>query len=67
MIRAVTLSSWCGSPKQVFDGHVKACYTLDINAKTGGKAVGRREYDDTKYRLCASLKGKQMERVFPLS
>jgi hypothetical protein len=46
---------------------VKACYTLDINAKTGGKGVGRREYDDTKYRLCASLKGKQMERVFPLS
>ena len=41
---------------------MKACYTLDINAKTGGKGVGRREYDDTKYRLCASLKGKQMEQ-----
>ena len=25
---------------------MKACYTLDINAKTGGKGVGRREYDD---------------------
>lgn len=58
MIRVVVLSSWCDSPKQVFDGHVKACYTLSINAKTGGKAVGRREYDNTKYGLCASLKSK---------
>ena len=44
--------------KQIFDGHEKECYTLDINAKTGGKAVGRREYDNTKYGLCASLKSK---------
>ena len=22
-----------------FDGHEKACYTLSINAKTGGKAI----------------------------
>lgn len=25
--------------KQFFDGHEKECYTLDINAKTGGKAI----------------------------
>ena len=25
--------------KQIFDGHEKECYTLDINAKTGGKAI----------------------------
>lgn len=25
--------------KQIFDGHEKECYTLDINAKTGGKAM----------------------------
>lgn len=38
---------------------MKACYTLSINAKTGGKAVGRREYDNTKYGLCASLKANK--------
>lgn len=34
---------------------MKACYTLSTNAKTGSKAVGRREYDNTKYGLCAFL------------